>query len=246
MRILDIDMDFFLDGIAHWQNGEERLNDEDFKPWNEEEFKRFLEDKCLLSKDNPIKGRIIKEHNEAFFFWDELIKEHGLMTPFHVTHIDAHSDTGLGDSGYIYIMGELMLQPIEKRRELLKLDKVWMGNYLSYAMACGWISDINFVVPEFWENEMFSGHLKNFSDDCMAFQFKGFKDIDIGMSYERIVGRMISPTTIDDEIPFKIIRNKEYQAEEKYDRIVFCQSPSYTPQKADYMLEVIKPYIIEE
>lgn len=245
MRILDIDMDFFLDGIAHWQNGEDRLSDEDFKPWKEEEFIRFLEDKCLLSKDTPIKGRIIKEHNEAFLFWDELIKENYLRKPFHVTHIDAHSDTGLGDSGYTYIMGELMLQPIEKRRELLKLDKVWMGNYLSYVMACGWVSDINFVVPEFWDNEMFSGHLKNFSDDSMAFQFKGFKNIDIGMSYERIIRGKITPDTLDDEIPFKIIRNNEYQAEEKYDYIVFCQSPSYTPKKADYMLEAIKPYIIE-
>lgn len=245
MRVLDIDMDFFLDEIAHWKTDEERLNDEDYKPWKEEEFIRFLEDKCLLSKDNPIKGHIIKEHNEAFFFWDELIKEKGLIKPFHVTHIDAHSDTGLGDIGYTYIMGELMLHPIEKRREILKLDKVWMGNYLSYAMACGWISDINFVVPEFWRNEMFGGHLKNFSDDSMAFQFKGFKNIDIGMNYARIVDSTISPTTIDDEIPFKIIRNKEYQTEENYDYIIFCQSPGYTPKKADYMLEVIKPYIKE-
>lgn len=245
MRILDIDMDFFLDGIAHWQTGDDRLNDEDFKPWKEKEFIRFLEDKCLLSKDNPIKGRIIKEHNEAFLFWDELIKENCLQKPFHITHIDAHSDTGLGDSGYKYIMGELMLHPIEKRREHLKLDKVWMGNYLSYAMACGWVSDINFVVPEFWDNEMIRCHLKNFSDDSTAFQFKGFKNIDIVMSYERILTGGITPDTIDDEISFKIIRNKEYQEKENFDYIIFCQSPSYTPKKADYMLEVIKPYIIE-
>ena len=71
------------------------------------------------------------------------------------------------------------------------------------------------------------------------------KNIDIVMSYERILSGRITPDTMDDEIPFKIIRNKEYQEEENFDYIVFCQSLSYTPKKADYLLEVIKPYIIE-
>lgn len=245
MKILDIDMDFFLDGIAHFISGDDRLSDEDYKPWNEEDFRNFLEQNCLLSKENPIKGRVIKEHNEAFFFWDELLDKEILKKPFHVTHIDAHSDTGLGDSGYTYILGELMLLPLEKRREMLNLEKVWMGNYLSYAMACGWISDINFVVPEIWDTEIMTCYLKDFSDDSMAFQFKGYEGGDIGMRYERITRGAIPHKTVDEEIPFRIYRNKEFQAVEKFDYVIFCQSPSYTPKNADYMLEVIREYILE-
>lgn len=59
MKILDIDMDFFLDNIAHWENGLDRLNDAEYKPWLEEEFREFLEKRCLLSRKNPIKGRFI-------------------------------------------------------------------------------------------------------------------------------------------------------------------------------------------
>jgi UPF0489 domain len=239
-------MDFFLDDIAHWVSDNERLNDEDYKPWRENEFRNFLENKCLLNKENPIKGRIITNHNEAFFFWDELIQLSKLKKPFAVTHIDAHSDTGLGDAGYVYIMKDLINYPIEERRGILDIQKVQMGNYLSYALACGWIKNVEFVLHSLWDNDILEMHVKNFDTKENFFQFKAYdRKIDVGLALPAIVDGRIKPISTDNEIPFKLTPWKNFETTKKFDYLVFCQSPGYTPKSADYMLDIIKEYIIE-
>ena len=239
-------MDFFLNDIAHWISGDDRLNDADYIPWSEKDFRFFLEKRCFLSLTNPIKGRIITNHHEAFFFWDELINKKDLQAPFEVTHIDAHSDMGLGDSGYVYITKELMNHPMQKRRSMLNDAKVYMGNYLSYALACGWIRKIDFVFHDLWDDDFMNIHLKNFDARERYFQFKGYdKTIDVGMQYSSILDGQIKPSYIDPDIPFNVITCNEFENSKEYDYLVFCQSPGYTPKTADYMLEIIKEYIIE-
>jgi hypothetical protein len=73
MRILDIDLDFFLDNIAHDNSsGGERLSEEDFKPWSEEAVREFLESRCGLSTGKRIPGKYIIHHHDAFYWWREL------------------------------------------------------------------------------------------------------------------------------------------------------------------------------
>jgi len=245
VSILDIDMDFFLDSIAHWINSDDRLDD-NYIPWTEEDFRHFLEGRCLLSKDKRIKGRIVRNHHEAFFFWDELIKSNVITVPFKVTHVDAHSDTGLGDSGYVYIMKELINKPIKERRDSLDATKVYMGNYLAFALACGWIDQVDFVLHESWDNDISRSHLKNFDITERMFQFKNYpRNVDISMCYHNILSGKTPPTSVDKEIPFNLIPWKSYVSEESYDFIVFCQSPGYTPRAADFMMDIIKEYIFE-
>ncbi|WP_420871878.1 hypothetical protein [Cohnella rhizosphaerae] len=122
-RILDVDMDFFLSDIAHWVTDNQRLDDEYFKAWRELEFRRFLEQNCGLSRHNPIPGRVVVHHDEAFHFWKELIQRCQLQVPFELTHIDAHSDTGLGDANYVYIMKDLLHYPINERLSNLNIKK---------------------------------------------------------------------------------------------------------------------------
>lgn len=244
--ILNIDMDFYLDKIAYWIDDNKRLDDTEYTPWSEKEFRLFLENRCLLSLENPIKGRIITNHHEAFFFWDELINKRYINTPFSVTHVDAHSDTGIGDSGYVYLMGELMNYPIDKRRTELNTGKVLLGNYLSYALACGWIKDIDFILHELWDNDIFSLYLKNFDINERNFELKGYnKSIDIGLMINKIIDGGIKPSIIDSEIPFNLIPWQSFEAKDNFDYLIFCQSPGYTTVNADYMLDVIKDYIIE-
>jgi hypothetical protein len=50
MRILDLDLDFFLSSIAHDQSsGGARLSEKDFKPWASDNVREFLESPCGLS-----------------------------------------------------------------------------------------------------------------------------------------------------------------------------------------------------
>ena len=71
MRILDIDLDFFLNTIHYWGNGDERLSEGGFVPWSEQKVIHFLEVHCGIA-GKKIRGRIVTKHNEALYFWEEL------------------------------------------------------------------------------------------------------------------------------------------------------------------------------
>lgn len=245
-RFLDIDMDFFLNDIAYGMTGEDRLDDNDYEPWSEERFRYFLEEKCLLSKHNKIPGRVIKHHNQAFNFWEELITDKVISQPFDITHIDAHSDLGLGDSGWFYIVTELLHYPIEDRIKVLKREKVKLSNYLAFVIACGWAEKITFVTHPDWNfDDFFPIYLKDFDDYSNFFEFKAYGNA-CDLSDLAIHPNRFNPVRKDPLIPYSIFSSENFKAEKKYDGLVFCQSPQYTPSSADYMLEVIKEYIIEK
>lgn len=110
MRVLDIDLDFFLDRAPHGIDTSrgQRLNPHDFEPWSIEEVVLFLENQCGVHA--PVPGRSVDEHDEIFRTWRDLITAGWLETPFHVTHVDAHADMDMGGRGYKYLMTELLFE----------------------------------------------------------------------------------------------------------------------------------------
>lgn len=244
--MLDIDMDFFLNDIAHgfMVRPGERLDGKEFYPWEETTFRRFLENQCLLSPVNRIKGRIIKDHHEAFFFWKELVEEGKITIPFEVTHVDAHSDTGTGDSGWVYIVKELNNFPIEERLQKLDFSRVNLVNYLSFAMSCGWVSNVDFILHPNWSNDLSWIHQKDCSDSSNSFQLKAFDPhIKTSILGDATKKEELRPSHVDPVIPYTLTEVDDFLPTKSFDYLVFCQSPGYTPQSADYMLEVIKDYV---
>lgn len=245
-RVLDIDMDFFLNETAYFNNGHERLSDEDFIPWNEERFRRFLEQNCGLSQKNKIPGRIIVKHDEAFDYCKELIGKKELKISFEITHIDAHSDLGLGDSSWYHLVSDLMHYSIEERSNYLKREKVMMSNYLAYIIACGWVNKVNLVYPKRWNFDDFVKILlENDDDNSKNFELKAYDKKIKAESFHNISFDE-SPLYRDPLLPFEIFTDENFSSNYNFDRLIFCQSPDYTPASADYMMEVIKDYIIEE
>ena len=108
MRILDLDLDFFVRPVHNWMPSEERLSESEYTCASPDEVEAFLEQQCGLSKTDRIPGRLCEEHVEAFDTWSEWIAAGTLTTPFEVVHVDAHADMGLGDSSYIYLLDELL------------------------------------------------------------------------------------------------------------------------------------------
>ena len=97
MKILDIDMDYFLEDVPHFipEDCTDRIS-EDFKTWNKEKIIDFIENRLKLSKNNKIKGKIVQHHHEALYYWKNLIDSGLLKVPFEVIHVDSHADLGLG------------------------------------------------------------------------------------------------------------------------------------------------------
>ncbi len=151
MRVLDIDMDFFMDIVAGGKKEGSviRLTDRSSiaSVWSKDRVTDFIEKNLGLSKQNKIKGRIFEQHKDALYFWEELIDNEDLECPFEVAHVDSHSDLSYDDTGYEFVYNELSKVKINERRNYINgiaggIDKINSGNYLLYAIAFGYISEL--------------------------------------------------------------------------------------------------------
>jgi len=155
-RILDIDLDFFLNKVSDSREDGKRLNNIKYYPWRIDALRSFLENRCNLTKKIPIRGKIVKNHHQAFFFWRELIQANQIEIPFELVHIDAHSDIGVADWGWIYLTSELLHKSLKERMNPDKslLFGINEANYLAFALACRWIKKLTFIIHPTWENDL--------------------------------------------------------------------------------------------
>ncbi|NFO31936.1 hypothetical protein FDB41_13780 [Clostridium botulinum] len=248
MRILDLDLDFFQNDIVHMVNDfGSRLEDTSIAPWSKEIVKNYLESNLCLNKDKKIKGRVVKHHNEAFYFWRELILNGKLSTPFEVVHVDGHADMGLGDLSWHYIMTEYLYRDIDERiyPELLnvsKYERINCGNYLTYAMACEWIDKLTFVIHPNWQQDLIQEIFKNYDVNSGFIQLKKFKR---GQKIDIMNIKQFTPVSYENEIVFEGIEKDNYFNKYKFDFLILSISPGYTVKKSDELIDVIKEYIEE-
>ncbi|ABR54487.1 conserved hypothetical protein [Methanococcus vannielii SB] len=242
MRVLDIDLDFFLNKIAFWKKGNKRLDEKEYIAWKKDKFSEFLEKNCNLSRNNKIKGRIVKKHHEAFYFWNELIEKNQLDVPFEVIHIDAHADLGFGDFSYRYIMEELLHNPLEKRNSP---EMIYEGNYLSFAIANRWINELTYVNHPKGGNDLLDFHFKDYDLKSGIIQLK---KIEKNVKTDKNINHDIKNKIILDlepEVPFKMVLGKDYFEKGTFDFAVFSISPKYTPKTIDRLIPIVKEYIEE-
>jgi len=238
LRVLDIDLDFFLNSVAHDRNDELGRLGNDYIPWSEQDVRTYLMQNCGLKSTSPIPGRIVRSHHEAFFFWKELIESHRLTTPFELVHIDAHLDTGGWghNNGGIYILNELVHIPIEQRPHNIKhMDA---GNYVAFAVACHWLSNINFVLHSEGTREISFMIAKDFDSESGYFQIPKFEKEVTVMSI-----RETKKVAIDIELPFKVTDPEEFDNERAFDYVVLSISPGFTPAASDSLIPVIQDFI---
>ena len=67
MRVLDLDMDFFLTGVCELAKRGARPSLREARPWAEADVRAFLEENCGLSRQTPIPGRVFETHDGALF-----------------------------------------------------------------------------------------------------------------------------------------------------------------------------------
>lgn len=241
MRVIDLDLDFFLDDIAYLVSDYgERLVESDYQPWEEGKIRTFLEENCGLTASRKIPGRIVLHHDEAFIFWRELVEKGLLEVPFEVVHIDAHADLGLGDASWEYIMGDLLHKTLRERMYPERgSHKLCPGSYLAFAVACRWVESLTFVTHPRWSHDLAWLHFKDYDDSSGYLQLKRYdpKVIDV------MKIRELTPQGLEPEVPFHIIKMEEFKDNKPYDYLILSISPGYTPMSADMLLDVFKEYI---
>lgn len=272
MRILDLDMDYFVKKVAIdiVDSKTSRLSEDEYGDyvWSEHEIRGFLENNLRLSKKRRIKGRIVSGHNEALFYWKELIENQHILIPFEVVHVDSHADLGVGYTSWIYILNELLKYPVEDRphhskyydKQTQQMKGEGIGDYLLYAVAYRWISQIIYcgnpnqefidypreIFKNFNEPSVFDKPVQNIIQ-LIHNPEQGFParfDFDT-LGYER--KKFIRNSHKEPEVPFIIIPSiDDVCFDGDFDFAVLAQSPNYTPASADFIMDIFREYIIEE
>ena len=236
MRVLDIDLDFFLADCCPLAAVGERPVLSGHEPWSGEAVRRFLEDNLGLNKRAPVPGRVFETHDGALKLWDELISSQRLDAPFEVTHIDAHSDLGIGRPGPGFVLRNVLSVKPEDRANLkryydcVQLDE---ANYLLFALAFRWVSRL--------ENVRNPRSRADIPQEIALYDEAG--------EYTAI--KLWSPVScmfeknngMEPEIPFKLFADwREYKNSAPYDFASLAISPRYSPLEADALIGVIAEY----
>ena len=233
MRVLDIDMDFFLSAPCPLAKYGERPDESCAEVYSDEEVVRFLEEQCGLSRDHPVRGAIFDTHDKALDFWKARLAEGSLAAPFEVVHVDTHSDLAFGPPGPDYVMNVILSRPTEIRerikfyREAVELDE---ANYLLFALSFRWISRLTYVrnpkshqdVPAQLLNEAGNIHLRSF----------------VSRLFEKKNG-------LEPVIPFEVCDDYREFHEIGFDFVTMAQSPRYAPRSADRIMNIMRQYLIE-
>ena len=71
-RVLDLDLDFFVDGVAHWREPDRgRLDADEYPAWSLDGTLNFLQTRCGLTERLP--GFVVGDHGELFYRWRDAI-----------------------------------------------------------------------------------------------------------------------------------------------------------------------------
>lgn len=264
MKVLDLDMDYFMTSVACIPfNVSDRLSEEEYGDtvWSEEQVRVFLEENLGLSKDNKIPGRIVVNHNESLFFWEELVSKGKLEEPFEVVHVDSHGDLGCCLPTSDFLQGAMLTFPLETRRKIRnyefngKIESINIGDYLLWGIAYRMISKITYCAnPNGEKNDYCWDTLKDFQENLIwdepvsnyiqlkynsKMELPTYQDSD---SYKK---KYLEGAIKEPEVELCIIPTIEDVKFEKFDFVVLAQSPNYTPQSADFILDIFREYITE-
>ncbi len=234
MRVLDIDLDFFLADCCPLAPQGERPSLEGHEPWEESRVKAFLEEQCGLSERVPLPGAIFETHDQALGFWQARIREGRLRVPFRVTHVDAHSDLGIGKPGPGFVLNSVLARTPKTRPELSKyyeMRQLDEANYLLFALAFRWISELDNV-----------RNPKSRPDIPAAILSPGRGDL---IQLSSFVSHLMEGTNgAEPPVSFHVYDDyTAFRADGGFDFVTVAISPRYAPREADGLLRVFERYI---
>jgi hypothetical protein len=244
MRVLNLDLDFFVHGVAHWKGHKiERLDPAEYPPWSVDDSLLFLETKCGLHRKLP--GFAVDYQDEIFRQWRTAIEEGIMSVPFHVTHVDAHADLGLGDAAYVYLMTEVLLNDPDHRTYPNEGGPRGLseGNYLAFAVACRWISDLVYVFNDGGGSDIPRFLMQNFDPSADHIELKAIRSDDVTAMLHGRVPEVIHREPV---VTLRSVPYRQFQADGPYDMICLARSPTYTPQSADAIYDEIRRRFISE
>ena len=237
MRVLDIDLDFFLADTCPLAAVGQRPVLTGHEPWSKEEVWRFLEENLRLDRNKPLPGRIFETHDGALRLWDELIRSGRLTVPFEVAHIDAHSDLGIGKPGPGIVLSGALCQRMDVRCDIeryYKLKQLDEANYLLFALAFRWVLKLENVRNPKSKRDMPKEIVYERNDRGAV------RALRLSTPLPGLFERMNGAEPI---VPYREYPSGDaYTTEAPFDYMSVAVSPRYAPREADALLDVFRGY----
>ena len=147
----------------------------------------------------------------------------------HVTHIDTHSDLGIGKPGPGFVLESVITRRPENRgtiEEYYEKKQLDEANYLLFAIAFRWISSLDNV------------RNPNSRPDIPAFCREN------RLKLESSAGRILPMLNHNEpEIPFNVYNDWHNFKGSGYTHATMAVSPRYSPETADFIIDIFKEYI---
>jgi len=225
MLFLDLDLDFFLNKNVYYSGYDGVRPGPEYQPWRVAGVRRFLEGRCGLSPDKTLPGRTVATHDGVLEFWRALIGSGRLKVPFAVVHVDAHPDLWVGD--VLYLKADFLHFDMGRGTAALKQKQVHAGNYLTFAIAYGWIDSLVWV------------NLPGRRKEQPAW------DADARHSLFELKNRDgEGPHTPEERlVRFKILPWDRFRETQPFDYIALSKSPDFTPPESDKLIPLIEKYM---
>lgn len=248
IRVLDIDLDAFVEPVIFNVTPGQRLDPEEYDVWTIDRTLAWLTERCGLT--GPLPGWAVEHHDEVFDRWRDAIAAGSLAAPFHVTHVDAHGDLCYGANGYRHLLTDIVHRPLAERvdpdRGEMGLHK---GNFLAFAIGCRWITDIDYVYGPGGGSDIHSWFTDGFYDHVHALPGKTkIRLPHLTQADARTIdnhGRP-KPASFEPVVPIRSKRLDDFEADSGYDFICLCRSPEYTPETADPLYDAIRTAFVAE
>lgn len=167
------------------------------------------------------------------------------MPPFHVTHVDAHADLGLGDAGYVYLLTELLRKrPEERQNPIVGPSGLNDGNHLAFAIACRWISDLVYVYGQGGGSDELTLVMEGFERSASNIQLATLTQQQI----DRYLHRQGKPTPehLEPAVPYWSTYWEAFSAQAPFDFVCLTRSPPYAPVTADPLFDRIRETFIDD
>jgi hypothetical protein len=244
MRVLHVGLDYFVEPRSTWAPaGAARLSGDHYRPWRADAVRGFLADRFGLDPARPVPGRVVREHEGPLACWREWVEAGGLVPPFDLVHLDAHTCLGAGDAGWYRILGRLAHLPLEKRVEAAP-PGLTPENYLLFAAAYGWLASITLVAHPEWRPDVLPILHRDGDPATGELEIRAYDPHLLERAFEDPgMASLPDPVSRDPAVPFRAVPGEQYRDEGGFDRIVVSAPEKYTPPQADALIPVLGGYV---
>jgi hypothetical protein len=261
-RLLDLDLDFFVQPVVTWVRADAPRPDPDTHQvalGDETALRSIAVDTAdphqaaiqylreRLGLVEPLPGVAVDHHGKVFSIWRRMIASGELRIPFHVTHVDAHADFGFGQTSYKHVFEALRRPPAG--RDAYSQAVLTDGDYLVHAVACGWISSLTYVFCPGGGVDIDGWYFENFGRPNWYQGATGTLRLapldDLTRESAAAPVRHPPQQYHEPRVPFEGIPQSKYRTLDPFDFVFLARSPAFTPVTADLLFDAIAATLIE-